>query len=479
MEDRGLDVVDVYGVVDDVEAQLVGRAQGEAGLDAAAGEPHGEGLRVVVAAELAAERGVRLDHRRPAELAAPDHQRVVEQPALLEVAHQGGTGAVGLAALRLQTPLDVGVVVPPLVVELHEPYPALDQASRQQAVRGERRHPRLDAIIHQRPGRLLLEVHQLGGARLHAVGHLVGVDAGGDLGIADGAEMGRVQVAHQVERIALEPRVDARRAGHVQDRVALGPEHDPLIRARQEPVRPVGRAAADARAARHHDETRQVVGLASQAVRDPRAHARPTRQGGAGVEEDLRGGVVKLVGRDRPDDRDVVDHPRQVRDHARQLGAALPVAGERESRGEQAGVGPDEGVPLVLHDLGRDRPAVILDQGWLAVEEVELAGRAGHEQEDHPLRLRGKVRGLRRHRVSTGPRLRGRTRQQRGQRDLADTDPAVAEEVATGHVEGRGQGGLSHVEVSRRRGGTGRTPAILTHSRATETTPGLTAIAAA
>ena len=36
---------------------------------------------------------------RPAELAAPDDQRVVEQPALLQVVDQGRRGLVGVAAL--------------------------------------------------------------------------------------------------------------------------------------------------------------------------------------------------------------------------------------------------------------------------------------------------------------------------------------------------------------------------------------------
>ena len=78
-------------VLDGVEAELVGLAEGDARLDAAAGQPHGEGVGVMVAAVVAA-----LDHRRAAELAAPDDQRVVEQAALLEVLDQRGAGLVGV-----------------------------------------------------------------------------------------------------------------------------------------------------------------------------------------------------------------------------------------------------------------------------------------------------------------------------------------------------------------------------------------------
>ena len=53
------------------------------GFDAAAGQPHREGLRMMVAAHAPARFLVRLHHRRAAEFAAPDHQRVFQQAALL------------------------------------------------------------------------------------------------------------------------------------------------------------------------------------------------------------------------------------------------------------------------------------------------------------------------------------------------------------------------------------------------------------
>ena len=64
------------------------------GFDAAAGEPHGEGVDVMVAAD-----GVAVfAHRRAAEFAAPDDERVVEQAALLQVEHERGAGLVDVAA---------------------------------------------------------------------------------------------------------------------------------------------------------------------------------------------------------------------------------------------------------------------------------------------------------------------------------------------------------------------------------------------
>ena len=94
VQHRGVQVVDVDPVLDDVEAEVVGLAERDARLDPAAGQPHREGVRVVVAAVVAP-----LDHRRAAELAAPDDQRVVEQPALLQVLDQRGAGLVGVVAV--------------------------------------------------------------------------------------------------------------------------------------------------------------------------------------------------------------------------------------------------------------------------------------------------------------------------------------------------------------------------------------------
>src|SRR4051812_20973020 len=67
VEERGVEIVDVDGVFDGVEAEVVGAAVAQAGLDAAAGEPDRVAAVVVVAAVVAA-----LDHGSAAELAGPD-----------------------------------------------------------------------------------------------------------------------------------------------------------------------------------------------------------------------------------------------------------------------------------------------------------------------------------------------------------------------------------------------------------------------
>src|SRR5205085_7097427 len=89
-----LQVVDVDAVLHGAEAQLVGGAHGDTRLGAAAGQEHRKRLDVVIAADVHAP----LAHRCAAELAAPDHQGVFQQAALLQVANEGGGRLVDLPA---------------------------------------------------------------------------------------------------------------------------------------------------------------------------------------------------------------------------------------------------------------------------------------------------------------------------------------------------------------------------------------------
>ena len=87
VQDGGVQIVDVHLVLDGRVAEVVGRPVGLAPLDAAARHPGRETARAMVA-PLAVLAG-----RRPAELAGPDHQRLVQQPPPLEVEQAGPPSA--------------------------------------------------------------------------------------------------------------------------------------------------------------------------------------------------------------------------------------------------------------------------------------------------------------------------------------------------------------------------------------------------
>src|SRR6202007_2400253 len=90
---------------------------------------------VMVAAETA--RQITLAVRGAAELAAPDHQRVVEQPALLEIANETGAGLVHGVDLSPYVVHHLRMLVPAAMEELHEADAAFDQPPGQKAVAGE------------------------------------------------------------------------------------------------------------------------------------------------------------------------------------------------------------------------------------------------------------------------------------------------------------------------------------------------------
>src|SRR5262245_64905014 len=74
VQNGGVQVVDADAIFDGAVADLVGGAVMDAAFDAGAGEPDAEGVRIMIAARAAA-----LYQGKSAELAAPDHQRLVHE----------------------------------------------------------------------------------------------------------------------------------------------------------------------------------------------------------------------------------------------------------------------------------------------------------------------------------------------------------------------------------------------------------------
>ena len=134
VEHRRMEVVHVYGLLGDVVAVVVGRAVAHTGLDPSTGEPHREAAGMVVATVvLSGQLALAVD--RPAELAPPDDQGVVEQAALLEVSDQPGDGAIDLLRQLAVVAFDFRVRIPgaafaAAVEELDEADAALDETPR-------------------------------------------------------------------------------------------------------------------------------------------------------------------------------------------------------------------------------------------------------------------------------------------------------------------------------------------------------------
>src|SRR5687767_12241677 len=82
VQDGRVQVVNGNAVLYGLEAEIVRHAIGEAPFEAAAGNPDGKAVRVVVAARTA------FRDRCAAELAAPEDDRLVEQAGALQIANE-------------------------------------------------------------------------------------------------------------------------------------------------------------------------------------------------------------------------------------------------------------------------------------------------------------------------------------------------------------------------------------------------------
>src|SRR5260370_2679625 len=133
-----MEVMDMHRLVDDLPAEVVGSAIGHSALDASAGQPNGESMRVVVAAvvRLAAhEAASHFYDGRPAEFGAAYNQRLVEEPPGFQVLDEGGKRLIRIVGV-LAMQLNIKMMVPGIalgVVPLHHANAALDQARRCEA----------------------------------------------------------------------------------------------------------------------------------------------------------------------------------------------------------------------------------------------------------------------------------------------------------------------------------------------------------
>src|SRR5205807_3944656 len=134
MKDGRLQVAHGDFVFRDAVAEFVGLTVNDAGLNAAAGHPDRETVRMMVAAK-EHRAAARLVHRGATEFAAPNHQRFFEQAALLQVPDQRRAGAVHVAAFFRELIEQVvsrpgSVNVPAPVVGLNVAHAAVNNAPR-------------------------------------------------------------------------------------------------------------------------------------------------------------------------------------------------------------------------------------------------------------------------------------------------------------------------------------------------------------
>ena len=119
-----------------------------------------------------------------------------------------------------------------------------------------------------------------------------------------------------------------------------------------------------------------------------------------------------------------------MRQQLGQLRAALAMFGKFELRSEQRGVGIYECRAVPFDQLLGRRFAVPLLQGRFVIEQLEVAGRAGHEKENNPFGLGREMRLLRPQRVRSGGCSPTAFAKELAQRDRAEPHAALLEKPA-------------------------------------------------
>src|SRR6266853_1885016 len=378
-------------------ADFIAGADLLAALDSRSRHEHRHRAGVMVAAYTA------LRNRHASELAMPQHQGFVEQPAALQIRDDPGDRFVYPARVLRMIGDDIGVGVPGVfdtdigaTHELDKAHTALHQTAGQQALTAIWRGDRIVQTI-QLLGLVAFrrKIYRFRRACLHAVRQFVGGDPGGEFRHA------RIllikTLIEQVHLVQTRPLLLRRHvltgSRQVQNRIALGAEYRALISRRQEAVLPVRRAGiGSAFLVQDDHKTRKVLVLAAQTVGDPGAHAREAHLDRAGVPLVVGYHVIVRKALAGMNECQVVHDRADIWEYFRDPSARFPILLEAEWALHQR-----SGISLANLDLAVSihRHAVVLFERRFVLEGVKVAYAPAHEKRYYRFRAGFEMRGLR------------------------------------------------------------------------------------
>ncbi len=297
LQQGGVQIVDVNGIFYDAEAEFIGGAMDEAGFDAASCGPHGEGIHMVIASDGVPD----FAHRSAPELAAPDHEGIIQQPSLFEIDDEGGAGLVYFAAAQFELFVEIidliTVVIPVGVIELNKAHASFDESAGEQAIAGVGGF--FSGAPVQGEGAFIFarEIHEFRRAGLHAVGCFVAIETGEDFRITGGRELFVIEGGDGGLEVEFGFTAESLRAAKVEDGIAGGAEGDSLKRGGEKSAAPQCRAGARAAwSALKDNESGQVAGGAAKSIGRPRSEGGAARRLEAGIHEKFGRSVIKKVG---------------------------------------------------------------------------------------------------------------------------------------------------------------------------------------
>ena len=237
MQQRRVQVVDVDDVGDRRVSKIVGCSMHVARLEAAPGDPERKRMAVVVAAVGS------LRDRQTSKFAGPHYNRVFQQPALLEIFHQRGTGLIGPRTQPFQAFRVLAVRIPRLTAhkDLHEPDATFDQPPSQQAPLAIFfRFRSVETVHFSRGSRFTGEIQHIGNRSLHAGGRFEIRDPRSQLTVFGMLpQVLPIQRLQQSQLILAGRQLRPFRRPQIEDRRRTGSKYRPLIHRRQPAGTPV------------------------------------------------------------------------------------------------------------------------------------------------------------------------------------------------------------------------------------------------
>ena len=344
---------------------------------------------------LAALRIRRVVERRAAKFRCPDHQRVFQQPAPLQVRQQCRDRLVDVLrewGVAHHVAVGVPVIRGADVDQFHESDAAFDQAAGDEALPREAgRAASRQAVQLQGLVGFLGEIEGLGGGGLHPERNLEALHPRRECRILAIHRVTAIQLGEGVEFLPLlngrHPRF------HVRHRFR-GRHHGGALMSAWQEVRGPHLTPGIRAVRRDHHERRQVLVRAAEPVTHPRTEARPGDRERASVHAERSVVVVRVARVHRSNQGDVVGHPGHVREEFADFRARFAAFLELPLRLLEEEL-------LVARPIARlrmiegDLLAVIGGELRLRVETIDVRDAAAHEQEDDALGLTGKVRRLR------------------------------------------------------------------------------------
>ena len=107
-----MEVVHMHSVFGRVPADFIGGADNLASLDAPAGHPDGESVRMVIAAGSLWVSSAVFAKRSAAELAGPDDEGFLEEPSTFQIVDQGSDGLVAHLGVGCELSIEIGMMIP-------------------------------------------------------------------------------------------------------------------------------------------------------------------------------------------------------------------------------------------------------------------------------------------------------------------------------------------------------------------------------